>query len=287
MKDKLAVITGADGGMGRVITTAIAKAGYQVIMACRNIESGNKVCEQIKIESSNKHIEVRAINLASLTSVHHFAETLLQEKRPISLLVNNAGVLTTDNRKTIDGLDTIVSVNYVSPYLLTRLLLPLMPEGTRIINTISCTYAIGKIPEYFFEKGTNRWFNRISVYSNTKLALLLFTQELAKRVKEKGILVNAADPGIVNTNIIIMHAWFDPLTNIFFRPFIRKPVKGAATTIHLALSEEANTQTGCCYASCKEKKLSKRFTQHPVQEKLWLDTELLLIQKGIHSIIAV
>ena len=89
--------------------------------------------------------------------------------------MNNAGVLTTNIRQTADGLETIVSVNYVGPYLLTRLLLPLMQRGSRIVNTVSCTYAIGRIESDFFSKGKNGRFARIPVYGNTKLALLLFS----------------------------------------------------------------------------------------------------------------
>ena len=249
MEKGIAIITGADGGMGQEITLALAKDGFQIIMACKEPEKAYQVCERIKQESGNKQIEVRGIDLSSLSSVHAFAQKILEEGRPVSRLMNNAGVLTTHIRPTVDGLETIVSVNYVGPYLLTRLLLPLMHKGTRIVNTVSCTYAIGKIESDFFTKGKNGRFNRISVYGNTKLALLLFTRELAERVKEKGITVNASDPGIVSTNMITMDAWFDPLTDILFRPFIRTPLQGAATAIHLALSEEASGKSGYCYSS--------------------------------------
>ncbi|WP_075556578.1 SDR family oxidoreductase [Parabacteroides timonensis] len=276
MEKGIAIITGADGGMGQEITLALAKDGFQIIMACKEPEKARPVCERIKKESGNEQIEVREIDLSSLSSVYAFAQKILAEGHPVSRLMNNAGVLTTNIRPTTDGLETIVSVNYVGPYLLTRLLLPLMHEGTRIVNTVSCTYAIGKIESDFFIKGKNGRFNRISVYGNTKLALLLFTRELAKRVKEKGITVNASDPGIVSTNMITMNAWFDPLTDILFRPFIKTPLQGAATAIHLALSEDVNGKSGGCYANCKEKKLSERILNHPAQSKLWDDTDALL-----------
>lgn len=276
MEKGIAIITGADGGMGQEITLALAKDGFQIIMACKEPEKAYPVCERIKQESGNKQIEVRGIDLSSLSSVHAFAQKILAEGRPVGRLMNNAGVLTTRIRPTADGLETIVSVNYVGPYLLTRLLLPLMQAGSRIVNTVSCTYAIGRIDSGFFTKGKNGRFNRIPVYSNSKLALLLFTRELAERVKEKGITVNAADPGIVNTNMITMDAWFDPLTDILFRPFIRTPLQGAATAIHLALSEDVDGKSGCCYAGCKERKLPERILDHPAQGKLWDDTEALL-----------
>ena len=195
--------------------------------------------------------------------------------------MNNAGILTTPVRKTEDGLETIVSVNYVAPYMLTRQLLPLMQPECRIVNTVSCTYAIGRIEPDFFEKGRNGRFFRIPVYSNTKLALLLFTQEFAERLQDKDITINASDPGIVSTNMITMQAWFDPLTDILFRPFIKTPAQGAATAIHLALSDEAKDKNGCCYANCKKRNVSERIRHHAQQKQLWDDTETLLRQKGI------
>lgn len=143
MEKGLAIITGADGGMGQVITAALAKEGYPVIMACLDPEKAASLCNRIQQETGNTQIEVRRIDLASLSSVNNFTGQLLKEGRPVSRLMNNAGILTTPVRKTEDGLETIVSVNYVAPYMLTRQLLPLMQPGCRIVNTVSCTYAIG------------------------------------------------------------------------------------------------------------------------------------------------
>ena len=252
MEKGLAIITGADGGMGQVITAALAKEGYPVIMACLDPEKAVPVCTRIQQETGNTQIEVREINLASLSSVNNFTGQLLKEGRPVSLLMNNAGILTTPVRKTEDGLETIVSVNYVAPYMLTRQLLPLMQPGCRIVNTVSCTYAIGRIEPDFFEKGRNGRFFRIPVYSNTKLALLLFTQEFAERLQDKDITINASDPGIVSTNMITMQAWFDPLTDILFRPFIKTPAQGAATSHPSGpFRMRRKIETDCCYANCK------------------------------------
>lgn len=164
MEKGIAIITGADGGMGREITLALAKEGFQIIMACKEPDKARTVCDKIKKESGNERIEIRQIDLSSLASVRLFADKLLAEGRPVSRLMNNAGVLTTNIRQTTDGLETIVSVNYVGPYLLTRLLLPLMQRGSRIVNTVSCTYAIGRIESDFFSKGKNGRFARIPVY---------------------------------------------------------------------------------------------------------------------------
>ncbi|WP_288669907.1 SDR family oxidoreductase [Bacteroides clarus] len=274
---KLAIITGADGGMGTEITRAVAKAGYKIIMACYRPEKAEKVREMLVRDTGNPHLEVLGVDLSSLASVAAFAETVLKRGDAVSLLMNNAGTMETCRRITEDGLERTVSVNYVAPYLLTRKLLPLMGEGSRIVNMVSCTYAVGCLdfPDFFF-RGRKGGFWRIPVYSNTKLALTLFTLNLAARLKEKGIVVNAADPGIVSTNIITMHMWFDPLTDILFRPFIRTPRKGAATAVHLLLDEDAGKRTGTLNVSCRPKPLSGKFTDHVQMQELWDSTERIV-----------
>ena len=274
MKQKLAVITGADGGMGMEITRAVATAGYKVIMACRDPEIAEEKRQLIMRETGNIALEIVPVNLASLSSTASFANELLQRGEAITLLMNNAGTMETKRRITEDGLERTVSVNYVAPYLLTRKLLPLMGEGSRIVNMVSCTYAIGKLdfPDFFL-RGKKGAFWRIPIYSNTKLALTLFTIALSKKVKEKGIVVNAADPGIVSTPIITMHMWFDPLTDIFFRPFIRTPRQGAATAISLLLDEDAGKRTGTLNVSCHPKQLSEKFFHHVQMKELWDRTE--------------
>lgn len=271
---KLAIITGADGGMGTEITREVAKAGYRVVMACYHPEKGRVVCEQLKTETGNTQLEVEPLDLSSLPSVAAFAEKRLQRGEEIALLMNNAGTLECGFSQTQQGLERTVSVNYVGPYLLTRKLLPLMHGGSRVVNMVSCTYAIGRLdfPD-FFRSGRRGSFWRIPIYSNTKLALTLFTIDLARRVKEQGIIVNCADPGIVSTKIITMHMWFDPLTDIFFRPFIRTPRQGADTAIRLLLTPEGGQRTGTLNASGHEKRLSAKYTNHPQMETLWRLTE--------------
>ena len=274
MERKLAVITGADGGMGTEITRAVALAGYRVVMACCNLEKAETKKNQLVKDTGNADIEVEFIDLASLASVSAFAEKICARGEKLTLLMNNAGTMETGRHYTEDGLERTVSVNYVGPYLLTRKLLPLMREGSRVVNMVSCTYAVGRLdfPDFFYQ-GKKGSFWRIPVYSNTKLALTLFTLELADRVKEREIVVNAADPGIVSTDIITMHLWFDPLTDIFFRPFIRTPRQGAATAVGLLLDEEAGKRTGTLNASGHAVRLSKKYLPHVQQKELWNRTE--------------
>ena len=276
---KLAIITGADGGMGTEITRAVAQAGYHVIMLCYTLFKGEERKNQLILETGNKEIEVRQVDLSSMASVTNIAEDLLGRGKHIDLLMNNAGTMSSGGLITTeDGLEYTVAVNYVAPFLLTLKLLPLMGQGTRIVNMVSCTYSIGKITPEFFVRGKRGSFWRIPVYSNTKLALWLFTRELSERLKAEGITVNAADPGIVSTDIITMHKWFDPLTDIFFRPFIRKPKKGASTAIGLLLDKKEAGVTGQLYVNNHRKSLSDKYVNHVQKEQLWEITERLLAQ---------
>lgn len=273
MMKKTAVITGADGGMGSEITKAVAMAGYHVIMVCYTSFKGEEKRSRIILDTGNEDIEVVQADLSSMESVLDAVDKIKDKTPSVELLMNNAGTMCTHYVRTEDGVEHTVAVNYLAPYLLTRRLLPIMHEGSRIVNMISCTYAIGKIGPHFFTKGREGSFFRIPVYSNTKLALWLFTRELSERVKGRGITVNAADPGIVSTNIIRMDEWFDPLTDIFFRPFIRTPRQGAETAIRLLLDEQFGNLTGRMFASSKEKKVSEKYMHHPQTKELWKMTE--------------
>lgn len=273
MMKKTAVITGADGGMGSEITKAVAMAGYHVIMVCYTSFKGEEKKSRIILDTGNEDIEVVQADLSSMESVVDAVDKIKDKTPSVELLMNNAGTMCTHYVRTEDGFEHTVAVNYLAPYLLTRRLLPIMHEGSRIVNMISCTYAIGKIGPHFFTKGREGSFFRIPVYSNTKLALWLFTREMSERVKGRGITVNAADPGIVSTNIIRMDEWFDPLTDIFFRPFIRTPRQGAETAIRLLLDEQFGNLTGRMFTSSKEKKVSEKYMHHPQTKELWNMTE--------------
>ena len=277
---KTAIVTGADGGMGTEITRAVAQAGYRVIMLCYTQQKGELRRDQLIKETGNKDIELVQIDLASLASISEKAEVLLQKVDSLDLLMNNAGTMATRFTTTVDGIERTVAVNYLAPYLLTRLLLPRMHAGTRIVNMVSCTYAIGKIGPHFFERGTEGSFWRIPIYSNTKFALWLFTKALSDKLKERGITVNAADPGVVSTQIIHMNMWFDPLTDLFFRPCIRTPRQGADMAIRLLLDDAYEGKTGGMYVSKHQRKLKPIYLNHPQMNLLWQKTEELLNRKG-------
>lgn len=271
---KTAIITGADGGMGYEETREVALKGYHTIMACYIPKHAEVKRDKLIAETGNPNIEILGLDLANLSSVKAFAEEVKSRVDHLDLLMNNAGTMETGRHITVDGLERTVSVNYVGPYLLTRLLLPLMGKGSRIVNMASCVYLLGTLtlPD-FFQKGRKGSFWRIPVYSNTKLAITLFTLDLARRVKEKGITVNAADPGIVSTEIIRMQMFFDPLTDLIFRPCIRTPREGADTAIRLLLDEDKEGQTGTFNRSNHIVNLGDKYVHHKQMAALWDMTE--------------
>lgn len=271
---KLAIITGAGTGMGFEEAKAVAAKGFHTIMACHHPDKAEEKRQEIIKETGNENVEVMGIDLADLSSVRRFADEVKARFQHLDLLMNNAGTLTTKLQTTADGLERTVAVNYVGPYLLTRLLLHLMGEGSRIVNMVSLTYRTGKLefPD-FFTRGRKGSFWRIPIYSNTKLALTLFTFNLAERLKDKGITVNASDPWIVSTNIIRMHNFIDPLTDIFFRPFIRSPRQGADTAIHLLLDEDKAGQTGTFNRSNRIVNVGDKYLHHKQMQELWDRTE--------------
>ena len=274
---KLAIITGAGTGMGFEEAKAVAGKGFHTIMACHRPEAAEERRQEIVKATGNEHVEVVGIDLADLSSVRRFADQIKARFQHLDLLMNNAGTLETGLHITQDNMERTVQVNYVGPYLLTRLLQPLMGNGSRIVNMVSLTYRVGNLdfPD-FFQRGRKGSFWRIPIYSNSKLALTLFTFDLAERLKDKGITVNAADPGIVSTDIIRMHNFIDPLTDIFFRPFIRTPRQGANTAIRLLLDEDKATQTGTFNRSGRIIDVGDKFAHHKQMRELWEKTDAIV-----------
>ena len=272
---KTAIITGAGKGMGYEEAKAVAAKGFHTIMACHHPEAAEAKRQEIIQETGNENIEIMGLELSDLSSVRRFADEVKSRFQHLDLLMNNAGMLAKEFRTTSDNLEQTVGVNYVGPYLLTRLLLPLMGEGSRIVNMASLTYKYGFLdfPD-FFTRGRKGGFWRIPIYCNSKLALTLFTFDLAARLKDKGITVNAADPGVVSTDIIHLDIRFlDAFADLCFRPLIRTPRQGADTAIHLLLDEDKAGQTGTFNYSNHIVNVGNKFYHHKKMQELWDRTE--------------
>jgi len=276
MSNPIAIITGANGGMGREITKKVVSAGYTTIMACRSAKDATPVFQQIQKETGGDLI-LMELDLASFNSIKRFVDEFQQRFSRISLLINNAGILCHHPEVTEENIERTVGVNYLGHFILSHQLFPFFERGGRVVNMVSLTYKYGKIDEQLFRPIDAAKFNRFSAYSNSKLAFLYFTLDAAEAWKDKEITVNCADPGIVSTKIIRMgNKMIDELCDIFFRPFIKKPIEGASTLLHLALSDQVQEVTGQCFANKNRVKISQKILQHPQRTKLREMTGALL-----------
>lgn len=257
MVAKVAIITGANGGIGRELTKSLALAGYEVVMGCRDLQKALPVWEKL-VRETKKEIQLLPLDLASHESILSFATIIKKRYGSVELLINNAGVIPTHSKTTNYNTEYCLGVNYVGPYLLTHLLIPHMNIGARIINVVSIVYKYGKITERMFEPISEKKYHKFKVYSQSKLALLYFTIDMADFCATKGITINCCEPGIVNTPILKMgNKFVDFLARLLFTPFVRSPKKGASTILYLALNENI-TQSGDLYSNEKLTPISKK-----------------------------
>ena len=257
MVAKVAIITGANGGIGRELTKSLALAGYEVVMGCRDLQKALPVWEKL-VRETKKEIQMLPLDLASHESILSFATIIKKRYGSVELLINNAGVIPTHSKTTNYNTEYCLGVNYVGPYLLTHLLIPHMNIGARIINVVSIVYKYGKITERMFEPISEKKYHKFKVYSQSKLALLYFTIDMADFCATKGITINCCEPGIVNTPILKMgNKFVDFLARLLFTPFVRSPKKGASTILYLALNENI-TQSGDLYSNEKLTPISKK-----------------------------
>jgi len=278
---KFAIITGADGDMGKEITKAVANAGYTVIMACLPNPRTKPALSQIKKET-NGDIVLLPLDLSSTDSILNLVEKVKEGYPHIDLIINNAGVLYPKNKTLDDKWDYTTMVNYFGHYVLTNKLLPMLSNGARVINVCSLTYRFGKIEPQFFECGRNSWVQQVRNYSNSKLALLYFTMDLAEQLAERNITANCSDPGIVGTKIIAMNnRFFDIVCDVLARPFMKSPKNGAKTAIYLALNENAGKISGGYFKNVKQISVLSRVLQGNERELLRKLTENLLREKNI------
>ncbi len=277
----LALVTGADGGMGTIHTKTLLEAGYDVIMACYDTTVARPVFEQMNALNS-RNVFLMQIDLGDLHSVKRFADEVKSQFKSIRIILNNAGVLCHYAKQSVDGYEYTVAVNYLGHYVLNMLLHPLMGKGTRIVSMVSLSYSWFGLKPGFMQPKTAHSFNRFMAYSNSKRALYYYTLKVAEQWKDEGICINVADPGIVDTGIICQgNKIIDFLCNKLFRPLINTPAQGAATMLEAALNPEFEGITGCYFKKKRIARQSKRFTQN-VKEQLLLteETERALKGKG-------
>lgn len=256
------IVTGASGSMGKAAVEALAAKGRGVIMACRNLEKGQAARRDILSRVPDAELRLLPLDLASQRSVRAFAAAL--QGVPLAGLLNNAGTMPRRFALTEDGIGQTIAVNYVGPYLLSRLLLDNFTPDAHIVNVISLTCKYASLDENFLQKGPGD-FSQLRTYAASKLALALFSIELAERCNLK---VNMSDPGIVASNMIDLGRWFDPLADAVFKPFCKRPEQGAAPA--LAALESDRTMKIFKGKRCLD--VPRKWLEHPLRTLLWQRT---------------
>ena len=253
---KTAIVTGANSGMGRATVEALSDMGAKVIMLCRDEARGREAYEKL-MEKKDRSLDLILCDLGDYDSIRAFVREVRKKYGRIDILVNNAGFISLDRQLTKEGLERQFGVNHIGHFLLTMGILPLMREGARIVNVASGAHKTGKI--HFKDINLTKHFNVITAYSQSKLANVLFTRELSRRLADRGITVNCCHPGAVATNIgIDRDTGFGKTITGLLKPFFLTPAEGARTAIYLASSPEVQGVSGEYFYKCKVAKSSKR-----------------------------
>ncbi|XP_067880405.1 retinol dehydrogenase 12-like [Heterodontus francisci] len=245
---KTVIITGANSGIGRETVRDMAQRGARVIMACRDLQKSELVAEQLRESICNDNIVVYRLDLASLDSIHCFAKEIMENEVRVDILINNAGAPIGPREVTEDGFELQIGVNHFGHFLLTILLLDLLKGSapSRIINVSSRAHRIGKIR--FNDINMKECYDPLVAYCQSKLANILFTRELARRMQGTGVTVNAVHPGILWTAMTRTMMCNQPLwVRLLVAPFyicLKTPKQGAQTTIHCAVDPELETVSG-------------------------------------------
>ncbi len=268
---KNCMITGANSGIGKATSSALAKLGAHAIMVCRDSARGEEArSEVIQTAGVTKDgVSLMIADLASFASVRKLASDFLQTSQPLHVLVNNAGVILGNRSVTVDGFETTFQVNYLSHFLLTNLLLDELRASapSRIVNVTSSAHAGGHMD--FSDLQEEKGYSGFKSYSQSKLAQVLFTRELAKRLEGTDVTVNCVHPGAVATNWGRHSAGLLSVGVRLGSIFMLSPEKGADTSVYLASSPEVSGVTGMYFYKRKVAQPSKESLDDDAARRLW------------------
>merc|ERR1719384_2065415 len=270
---KTVVITGANTGIGKVTAMDLSKRGAKVVMLCRNIEKAEEAAEEIRKATEGK-VVVHKLDLASLASVRECAAQLGNSLEKIDILINNAGVMACPQMKTEDGFEMQIGTNHLGHFLLTNLLMPLLKKAApnaRIINVASLAHKQGSInwDDISYAKTE---YSPFVAYSQSKLANILFTKELARKGEGSGVTAYALHPGVIATDLGRHMENWNCVTKMMWRcwaPFIKTPDSGANTTIYCAIEPSIAEHNGKYYSDCREVRPAPQAENMEDAKKLW------------------
>jgi NAD(P)-dependent dehydrogenase (short-subunit alcohol dehydrogenase family) len=263
---ELAVITGTTHGIGRVTSRELARAGKTVVMLCRDVTAASAVREEIMQNAPRARVELVRCDLASLASVREAAAAVRRDYPPLGLLVNNAGMVSTRRRTSVDGFELTFATNHLGPFLLTALLSDHLDKAARIVTVASRIHYRGRLDLAAVTNARIR-YRATAAYAQSKLANVMHTFALARRMAGTGISVNCLHPGVVATNLL--PRWLRVLKPLFSR-VVFDAERGARTSVYLALDQSVAGVTGHYFDEYQiPRDASSLANDVEVQESLW------------------
>ena len=265
---RVCVITGATRGIGRATAEGLAKLGASLILVCRRVDDGAEVAECIT-KSGGHPPEVVVGDLSSQASIRSAAAEIVGRHPRLHVLINNAGVLLRSRQVSVDGHEMQLAVNHLAYFLLTNLLLDALKAGapSRIVNVSSGAHQGGRID--FDALQSERRYDPIRVYSMTKLANILFTHELARRLERTRVTVNAVHPGVIATRLLADYLDVPETGGTTAPTFGGNPERGAETSIYLAASPEVEGISGGYFVNRQESRSSVASYDERAGRQLW------------------
>ena len=268
MTSKLCIVTGASSGIGTETAIGLARQGCHVVMVGRNPRKSEEARKRVWAAVPGAKVDLLLADFASLQAVRDLAATILDHYDRIDVLVNNAGLFEMKRRMTKDGFEMTFGVNHLAPFLLTNLLLDrLKASGSaRIVNVASIAHRRAHLD--FTDLQSQTSYSWLTAYSRSKLANILFTRELAKRLAETSVTANSLHPGLVATSIA--RSGFLPRIGMMLgRPFLISPARGAETSVYLAISPEVEGVSGKYFAKSEEADTAPNAQSDEDAARLW------------------
>jgi retinol dehydrogenase-14 len=284
MAGKVVLVTGATSGIGKATAIGLATMGARVGVTGRDLIRAEQAAVDIRTASGNPAIDVFAADMSSQAEVRRLASAVLDAYPRLDVLVNNVGGFWAHRHPTADGLEHTFALNHLAPFLLTNLLLDRLKASApaRVVTVSSGAQAAGRID--FDDLQGARSYSGQRAYSQSKLANILFTNELARRLQGTGVTANSVHPGVVRTNFGSEdQAGFFRIISPLVRPFLKTPTQGAWTPIHLASSPDVEGITGQFFANRKPKTANKAAGNVDVTARLWRVSTDLVGLTGSHA----